>query len=266
MILIGGRYILGKRIKAGSFGTVYCGRDRVTRTKVAIKLEPIDARHPQLEYESRFYVSMDHAEGFPGIYWFGNVGDYRAMVMERLGQSLEEKVREKGTLPLSVVRSLGTQLLDRLCILHGKGFVHRDLKPENFLLGVGDDRETVYIVDYGMVKKYVDQNDRHIAYREGKGLIGTVRYLSLNGHCGREQSRRDDLESLGYILVYLLRGRLAWQSYTYPQMGEMKRDMAINQICEGCPTNFADYLRYCRQLQFDETPDYRYLISLMQHQ
>jgi len=136
------------------------------------------------------------------------------MIMEFLGPALSDLFQFKNKqFSLTTVLLLGIQMLQRMEFIHEKGFIHRDIKPENFVIGLNDKSNTVYTIDYGLSKRYKDKNTgQHIPYRENRHLIGTARYASLNAHLGIEQSRRDDIESIGYVLVYFLAGRLPWQS------------------------------------------------------
>ncbi|EPS61015.1 hypothetical protein M569_13784, partial [Genlisea aurea] len=148
-----------------------------------------------------------------------------------------------------------------------KSFLHRDIKPDNFLMGLGRRANQVYAIDFGLAKKYRDSSThQHIPYRENKNLTGTARYASMNTHLGIEQSRRDDLESLGYVLMYFLRGSLPWQGLKagnkkqkYDKISEKKVSTSIEALCRGYPTEFASYFHYCRSLRFDDKPDYAYL-------
>ena len=147
------------------------------------------------------------------MYWYGRVNNHRynGLIMDILGPSLEKLFNKCGRrFSLKTVLMLADQLLLRIEAIHRNGFLHRDLKPDNFLMGINHTSRVVYIVDYGLAKTYID-NGKHISYKEGKSLTGTARYASVNTHLGIEQSRRDDLESLGYILMYFLRGKLPWQ-------------------------------------------------------
>ena len=158
--------------------------------------------------------------------------------------------------------------MSRLEYVHGKSFIHRDIKPDNFLMGVGAKSKSVYVIDFGLAKKYRDpKTHQHIPYAEHKSLTGTARYASLNTHLGIEQSRRDDLESVGFVLMYFNKGSLPWQGLNknaarkpkYDGIREKKLGVTIEQLCENSPAVFAEYLNYCRNLRFEDKPDYTYL-------
>ncbi|KAG6537347.1 hypothetical protein ZIOFF_002436 [Zingiber officinale] len=211
--VIGGKFKLGKKIGSGSFGELYIGVNIQGREEVAVKLESVKSKHPQLHYESKVYMLLQGGTGVPHLKWFGVEGEYNVMVIDLLGPSLEDLFCYcNRRFSLKTVLMLADQLLNRVEYMHSKSFLHRDIKPDNFLMGLRRKANQVYIIDYGLAKKYWDfQTHKHIPYRENKNLTGTARYASLNTHLGIEQSRRDDLESLGYVLMYFLRGSLPWQ-------------------------------------------------------
>ena len=241
---------------------------------VAIKLECVKTKHPQLHIESKFYRIMQGGVGIPTIKWCGSEGDFNVMVMELLGPSLEDLFNFcSRRFSLKTVLLLADQLISRIEFIHSKNFIHRDIKPDNFLMGLGKKGNLVYIIDFGLAKKYRDaRTHQHIPYRENKNLTGTARYASINTHLGIEQSRRDDMESLGYILMYFVTGTLPWQGLRaatkqqkYERISEKKMATPIDVLCKGAPCEFATYLNYCRSLRFEEKPDYSYLRQLFRN-
>uniref|UniRef100_A0A9J2P172 non-specific serine/threonine protein kinase n=1 Tax=Ascaris lumbricoides TaxID=6252 RepID=A0A9J2P172_ASCLU len=330
---VGGRFRLGRKIGSGSFGDIYLGQNIVTQEEVAIKLECVKTKHPQLHIESRLYKLMSGGVGIPQVKWCGYEGEYNVMVMELLGPSLEDlfnfcsrKFTLKTVLLLadqmyitylilaqeavSVVELafsrptswiaeesrghdlIGPQKEEGLCVcgdvyscshgflqlsrieyIHSKDFIHRDIKPDNFLMGLGKKGNLVYIIDFGLAKKYrCSRTHAHIPYRENKNLTGTARYASVNTHLGIEQSRRDDIESLGYVLMYFNRGTLPWQGLKaatkrqkYDKISEKKMSTPVEELCAGHPEAFATYLKYCKSLGFEEQPDYSHLRQLFRN-
>ncbi|KAL6984639.1 Casein kinase 1-like protein 2 [Sarracenia purpurea var. burkii] len=265
---VGNKFRLGRKIGSGSFGEIYLGTNIQTNEEVAIKLENVKTKHPQLLYESKLYRILQGGTGIPNVRWFGMEGEYNVLVMDLLGPSLEDLFNFcSRKLSLKTVLMLADQMINRVEFVHSKSFLHRDIKPDNFLMGLGRRANQVYIIDFGLAKKYRDTTThQHIPYRENKNLTGTARYASMNTHLGIEQSRRDDLESLGYVLMYFLRGSLPWQGLKagnkkqkYEKISERKVSTSIEALCRGYPTEFASYFHYCRSLRFDDKPDYAYL-------
>ncbi|KAL8486649.1 hypothetical protein ACS0TY_022901 [Phlomoides rotata] len=269
--VIGGKFKLGRKIGSGSFGELYLGVNIQTGEEVAVKLESVKTKHPQLHYESKLYLILQGGTGIPHLKWFGVEGEYNAMAIDLLGPSLEDLFNYcNRKFTLKTVLMLADQLINRVEYMHSRGFLHRDIKPDNFLMGLGRKANQVYIIDYGLAKKYRDlQTHKHIPYRENKNLTGTARYASVNTHLGVEQSRRDDLESLGYVLMYFLRGSLPWQGLKagtkkqkYDRISEKKMLTPVEVLCKNYPSEFISYFHYCRSLRFDDKPDYSYLKRL----
>ncbi|KAL6883260.1 hypothetical protein ACP4OV_010674 [Aristida adscensionis] len=270
--VIGGKYRLGKKIGNGSFGELYVGYHIQTGDEVAVKLEPVKSKHPQLQYESKVYMLLQGGNGIPHLKWYGVEGEYNVMMIDLLGPSLEDLFNCcNRKFSLKTVLMLADQLINRIEYMHSKGFLHRDIKPDNFLMGLGRKANQVYIIDYGLAKKYKDlQTHKHIPYRENKNLTGTARYASVNTHLGIEQSRRDDLESVGYLLLYFLRGSLPWQGLKagtkkqkYDKISEKKMLTSAEVLCKSFPSEFVSYFHYCRSLRFEDRPDYSFLKKLL---
>lgn len=268
---VGNKYRLGRKIGSGSFGDIYLGANIASGEEVAIKLECVKTKHPQLHIESKFYKMMQGGVGIPSIKWCGAEGDYNVMVMELLGPSLEDLFNFcSRRFTMKTVLMLADQMISRIEYVHTKNFIHRDIKPDNFLMGIGRHCNKLFLIDFGLAKKYRDNRTRqHIPYREDKNLTGTARYASINAHLGIEQSRRDDMESLGYVLMYFNRTSLPWQGLKaatkkqkYEKISEKKMSTPVEVLCKGFPAEFAMYLNYCRGLRFEEAPDYMYLRQL----
>jgi len=263
---------LGRKIGSGSFGDIYIGTNVQSGEEVAIKLESIKSKHPQLLYESKLYKILAGGVGVPNVHWYGVEGDYNVMVIDLLGPSLEDLFSFcNRKLSLKTVLMLADQMVNRVEYVHAKNFIHRDIKPDNFLIGLGKKANQVHIIDFGLAKKYRDpKTQQHIPYREGKNLTGTARYASVNTHLGIEQSRRDDLEAVGYVLMYFNRGSLPWQGLKavgkkekYEKIMEKKMSTPIEVLCKNFPNEFVTYLNYTRSLRFEDRPDYAYLRRLL---
>ncbi|KAJ3058482.1 casein kinase I, partial [Rhizoclosmatium hyalinum] len=292
-------YKVGKKVGEGSFGIVYEGVNMLNNQPVAIKFEPRKTDAPQLRDEYRTFKILANSVGVPNVYFFGQEGLYNILCIDLLGPSLEDMFDLcKRKFSVKTVCMAAKQMITRVQTIHERNMIYRDIKPDNFLIGrlprnselvanIGKSSDPygvvanhsilephpaaqIHIIDFGMAKMYRDpKTKQHIPYREKKSLSGTARYMSINTHLGREQSRRDDLESLGHVFMYFLRGALPWQGMKaatnkqkYEKIGEKKRTTPLRELCDGFPDEFAMYLQYCRDLKFEETPDYDYLRGL----
>ncbi|KAI8877007.1 kinase-like protein [Backusella circina FSU 941] len=271
--IVGVHYRVGKKLGEGSFGVLYEGLNLLNNQSVAIKFEPRKSDAPQLRDEYRTYKVLAGLPGVPSVYYFGQEGLHNILVIDLLGPSLEDLFDScHRKLSIKTVAMLAKQMINRVESVHERNLIYRDIKPDNFLIGRPGTKyaNMVFLIDYGMAKLYRDpKTKQHIPYRERKSLSGTARYMSINTHLGREQSRRDDLESLGHVFMYFLRGSLPWQGLKaatnkqkYERIGEKKQTTPVKELCESFPEEFGIYLQYVRKLGFEESPDYDFLREL----
>ena len=269
-IRVGGRYRLGKKIGTGAFGEIFEGTDIFDNSSVAIKLEHNSVKYPQLLFEAKLLKSIP-GTGIPIMHWFGIAGEYNAMVMDLLGQNLEDLYNYCAkNFTLKTILMIIIQMIERLKHVHDNHYIHRDIKPENFLIGKDTTAKTIYLLDFGLAKRYRDEYTHiHIPLKENRNLTGTARYASCNAHNGLEQSRRDDMESIAYVILYFFKGKLPWQGLKckdknekYAKIKEMKMSITPEKLCEGFPVEFAKYLTMVKKLGFEEEPAYKNYIQM----
>ncbi|XP_037655856.1 LOW QUALITY PROTEIN: casein kinase I-like [Choloepus didactylus] len=269
--IVGEKYKLVRKIRSSSFRDVYLAINITNCEEVAVQLESRKARHPQLLYESKLCKILQGGVGIPHIRWYGQEEDYSVLVIDLLGPSLEDLFNFcSRRLTIKTVLMLADQMISTIEYVHTKNFIHGDIKPDNFLMGIGHHSNKLFLIDFGLAKKYRDNRTRqHIPYREDKSLTGTARYATINPHLGIEHSRQDDMESLGYVLMYFNGTSLPWQGLKavtkkqkYEKISEKKMSNPVQVLCKGFPAEFARYLNYCRGLHFEEAPDYMYLRQL----
>lgn len=266
---------LSRRIGAGCFGEVYKATDLETKQEVAVKVEELRSSAPQLAFEydvSKKLQESWRANGMPGdtpqgfalpCQWFENTGRHCALVMPLLGPCIEDMVGKcEGKFTPKTTLMLGEQILRRLEYLHCLGIVHRDIKPENFMLGRGPTEHHVHLIDFGLSRAYHD-GEKHRPLRSKLSLTGTARYASINAHKGTEQSRRDDLEAAGYMMMYFLRGAMPWSGLAaktkqekFARIAEVKTNTNLDDLCAGHPDCFKEYIIATRAYQYEERPDY----------
>ena len=260
--------LLGK----GSFGSIYIGTNKKTGEEVAIKVEQSSDEISQLKIEYKAYKILEGGYGFPKVYDFYEDKRKNVLIMEMLGPSLEKLFNQrKKKFSLLTVIMIVEQILYRLEYIHSKNLVHRDIKPDNFLIGKGNNNKLIYVIDLGLSKKYREnKTGLHIPYRDGKYLTGTARYASINTHLGVEQTRRDDIEALGYMMIYLIKGHLPWQGMVnsnpekkYDKIKDLKIKIKLEELCQGLPKETVKFIQYARDMRYDDKPNYSYLRGLL---
>lgn len=263
MTLIGNKYKLLEKIGEGSFGSIYKGENIRTKELVAIKIEPISNNTKLLKNESIIYQFLINTEGMPNVKWFGKDSCNYYMVINLLGESLQSLKERKGTFSLKLVLQIGIQIINLLRKLHNKGLVHRDIKPDNFLLGLNNKNKQIYIIDFGFCKTFIN-NDKHIEMKKTNNIIGTTNFASVNAHEFNELSRRDDLESLGYMLIYFYLGELIWKDYSNNEMIRVMKNNIMND--ESIPKIILKYFLIIKDLSFKEKPNYDLLINMFKNE
>ena len=254
------------RLGKGSFGQIFKGINIKTQEEVAIKIESTKIEIPQLLHEYKILKLFQNTPCFPKIYLFTQLDDTLVMIMELFDKNLEEILKSQPSKIFSkkTIIMIGIQLLKRIKDFHELGFIHRDIKPENFVIGLKKNKNLIYMIDYGISKRYIDSKTKeHINYQEGKKIVGTVKFASLYTHLGIEQSRRDDLESLAYILIYFWKGTLPWvdikgknKKEKYNKILDKKKDISSKELGKDFPIEFAEILDYFKNLGYTEDPDY----------
>ena len=272
--LIFSKYLIRKKIGKGSFGIVYQGVNTSNNEKIALKVEKREKNQQgTLESEAMRLVYLQ-GEGIPKVYCYGNNQSHNLLVEELLGKSLEDIFNSYGKpFSLKTVCVLGIEMIKRIQSIHQKYYIHRDIKPDNFMTGRGENEKNIYIIDFGLAKKYYSVSKaQHIKFCTGKHLIGTARYCARNAHRGYEQGRRDDIESIGYVLMYFLLGVLPWQGLKikknedqFEKIAEKKYKTSFEELTEGQPEEFLTFFNYIDNLKFEDQPNYLYIICLFQN-
>jgi casein kinase 1 len=260
-----------KLLGEGSFGKVYLGKVNDTNDIVAIKTE--EPKHNYLCKESSICKLLTEKRevpiGFSKYYWYGEDTDkHKYLVCEALGKSVQDLLTKcGGSFSLKTVLMVGFQILNRIEYLHQHSYIHRDIKPSNFLVGIGNKKNTIYLVDFGLSKEYCDKNGNHIDYVKNKSYVGTIRYMSVNCHKGLESARRDDMFSYIYMLFFLYYGNLPWQGMNDADKkkrlkiignlkGEFNKDPSKYFQNPKVPSSFIKILDYVRKMKFKQNIDY----------
>ena len=260
------KYHCISKIGEGSFGNIY--KASYNGKYYALKFENIKKSN-LLEKEA---VIMNYLKGpnIPNVNYYGSTKDYNILVMKLLGKNLETFLEEKKKFSLKTVCMIGYQFINILEYLHNKHIIHRDIKPDNFVVGLKNFSHNIYLLDFGLSKKYRSSKTlKQIPFMNIDKIIGTVRYNSINANKGFEQSPKDDLESAGYVLIYLIKGKLPWQGIPannkkekYKKILRMKIELTAHKLCEGMPEEFVKFIDYTRNLYYYEQPNYEMLKNL----
>ena len=258
MTLINNKYKIINKIGVGSFGEIYKAQNIRTKEYVALKIELISSNLKLLKNESKIYQYLIDCEYVPTLKWYGKDDKYYYMVIDLLGNSLQHYIDRMTTYPLLLILQIGIRIIHILKNVHNKGLIHRDIKPDNFLFGINN-TNNIYLIDFGFCKSYLDINNNHLKQKQTSNIIGSRNYASITCHKYHELSRRDDLESLSYMLMYFYTGWLPWNNITDDfEIIDLK-----NSILESkrYPVVLLDFLSYARDLDYDESPNYHYIID-----
>ena len=272
--MIAGRFTNLKAIGSGAFSRVYSATD-AGGGQVAIKVDVTGTKsgrlnQPLIFYEASVLRTLEGIHGVPRLVWQGEIrdnseNDIPAIAMQALGVDLESALKERLVLPARAAAILTSSLMTTLETIHDRGILHRDIKPANVLLGgAGDD--SVYLCDYGLSKRYIDDAGQHISQHTKSGVTGTMRFCSRHTHQLCESSRRDDIESIVYMLISLVTNHLPWQSppkRTKDEIALIKNSVSAESLCTGCPREFVQIVNMVRELQYDERPPYEEIRQLL---
>lgn len=270
-LIFGGHFRLRRRLGEGSFGEVFEAEEIKTHAIVGLKFEPKRSNSPQLEHESSVYKDLQDGVNFPRFYGFETDEKFNFMSMELLGKSLDELFQIcNRKFSLKTVLQIIDQTLNAIEFVHKMHYIYCDIKPNNFLIGKEDSANQIFLIDFGLSKKYIDESTgEHVPYKEDQSIIGTARYASANALLGNQQSRKDDMIALGYMWIYFMKGTLPWigferedfearsqNSYKYDEVISLKKYTTPEKLCEGLPNQFVKYITAVTNLGYDEEPKY----------
>jgi len=263
-MIVANKYEILGVLGGGTYGKIYKVKNIRTQNLAALKMEPRDTK--MLKNETRVYQYLSGLEGIPSVLWFGVDKDNYYMALPLLGSSLQSVRSFTNAFSLEAIILITKKMVNILECVHKKGLIHRDIKPDNFLFGNPDSfqigsMDDIYLIDFGFCKNYrKGDNVTHIPIRYGRPLLGTPNFVSINIHNGVEPSRRDDLESVVYIMLFLYLDELPWTK------SDSLREIKIATLSdEKIPEPIRRFYNYCRELGFDEMPNYNYIYELLNY-
>lgn len=272
-------YTVTKYISSGSFGNVFEAKNNKTNESVALKIPIINKEKDGERWlieEAKIYNALhkqkseeDENCGLANIKILSNKTlNKKIMIMDLLGPSLESILCKNKKFTIKSIILIAIQLINTMKYIHDRGYIHRDIKPDNFVID-NKNGEKIFCIDFGLAKKYVKRNNEHIPFIKNNKFCGTARYASIAAHKGYTQSRKDDLEAIGYMLVYLFRGKLPWEGIKhkdkkekYRLILEKKENTTEEELCKQLPREFLVYFKYVRNMDFDEVPPYKAFIKM----
>ena len=264
------KYLPIKTLAKSRYSAVFLAKCVKDNKYVAIKMQGKDSKISELQKEA-FYLYALKGFGIPKILSFGIFGRYKVLVESLLGKTIETllKSNKNKISRMKDICMISIQIIERIEYIHNKNIIHQDIKPANFLVGNPDD-SVIYVIDYGMSKKYRSSiKGNHILFSKKKKFRGTFNFSSINSMKLYEESRRDDLESIGYMIIYLITGKLPWSKVSNPSMIDryknvlnLKQNISNQELCKGLPSEIFQYMEYVKYLKFEEKPDYSYLKNL----
>lgn len=240
------KYVIIKEFSSGAFGEVYMGKNKFTGEYVAIKRE--NKQNSAVKNEAKMYNYLNNTTFFPKLKDYISTETHNFLVLELLNYNLNAM---RGKVTKYHIANIGNQIINALEFLHNMGVVHRDIKPANFMLANGK----IKLLDFGFAKKIINEKDgikKHNPFKKISELIGTPNFISLNVHNLDEPSRRDDIESAIYVLLYL-RIDLPWMNLSLEETRDLKNDIVKGNILD---TYYINMLKICHAITYEEIPKY----------